>query len=94
MSLKVDDVIKIYLVIFLTFAGISTLAGAIMLYQGKVDGTGFLTVSLAGAGIGTGVIKAFSDAIKYLKGLMCDYGTAPDCEIYKFALEHGYKPKA
>lgn len=94
MSLKLDDLVKIYLIIFLTFAGISSIAGAAMLYQGKIDSTGFLTVALAGAGIGTGVIKAFSDAIKYLKGLLCDYGVAPDCEAYKFAWDHGWRPKA
>lgn len=65
-----------------------------MLYNHQVDTTGFLTIALVGAGVGTGVSKAFSETFKYIHGIICEYGTTPDCEPYKYAWEKGWRPKA
>lgn len=88
--MKLDEIIRIYVIIFLTFVGMSTIVALIMLYQGKTDTTGAAVIGLVGAGIATGVIKAFSEAFKYIVKLVCQYGCAPDCKPYKFAIEHGY----
>lgn len=91
--MKLDEIIRIYVIIFLTFVGMSTIVALIMLYQGKTDTTGAAVIGLVGAGIATGVIKAFSDAFKYISKVVCQHGCAPECEPYKFALDKGWRPK-
>lgn len=77
--MKIDEVMRIY-VIVITFTGVIGLAvGMYAMYQNVTDATGLTVYVAAGVGGGVAICTAISQTLKLVQGMICPYGTYPDC---------------